>query len=90
MVTKEISLVWQQCTKSMHAKTKSNRGYHQAIELGLDGIHLLRVIKLICFNIEDEPQKAHEAKVAFYTALKQRRDRNQVYQTKFLNILQAI
>ena len=51
------------------------------------------MIKLICFNIEDEkyvPLKVHEAKVAFY-ALKQRRDTDQVYQTKFfLNIVQVI
>ena len=76
----------------MHAKTKSNRGYHQAIELGLDGIHLLRVIKLICFNIEDEkyvPQKVHEVEAPFY-ALKQGRGSDQVYQTKFLNIMQVI
>ena len=74
----------------MHTNMKSHRGY-QVIKPTLDGIGMFRgVIKLICFNIEDEPQKAHEAKVAFYTALKQRRDRNQVYQTKFLNILQAI
>jgi hypothetical protein len=47
---KVYSLVWQQCTESMHAKIKSHRDY-QVIEQSLDGIELLRVIKLICFNI---------------------------------------
>jgi hypothetical protein len=65
---KVFSLVWQQCTESMHAKIKAHRDY-QVIEQDLDGIELLRVIKLICFNIEDEkyvPQKVHETKAAFY------------------------
>ena len=80
---KVYSLVWQQCTESMHAKIKSHRDY---------GIGLLRVIKLICFNIEDEkyaPQKVHESKAAFY-ALRQGRDTDQAYQTKFLNTVQVI
>jgi hypothetical protein len=88
---KVFSLVWQQCTESMHAKIKSNRDY-QTIERTLDGIDLLRVIKLICFNIEDEkyaPQKVHEVKLAFY-ALRQGRDTDQVYQTKFINTVQVI
>jgi hypothetical protein len=70
---KIFSLVWQQCAKSMHAKIKAHHDYH-TIEQSLDGIELLRVIKLICFNIEDEKyvlQKVHETKAAFYT-LKQR------------------
>jgi hypothetical protein len=70
----------------MHAKIKD------AIEQTLDGIELLRVIKLICFNIEDEnyvPQKVHETKAAFYT-LKQGRDSELAYQIKFLNTVQVI
>jgi hypothetical protein len=50
------------------------------------------VIKLICFNIEDEkyvPQKVHETKAAFYH-LKQGRDSDQAYQIKFLNTVQVI
>jgi hypothetical protein len=88
---KVYSLVWQQCTESMHAKIKSNKDYKD-IEEALDGIRLLKIIKLICFNIEDEkyaPQKVHESKAAFY-ALKQGRDTDQVYQTKFLNTVQVI
>ena len=50
---KVFSLVWQQCTESMHAKIKAHRDY-KTIEQALNGIDLLRVIKLICFNIEDE------------------------------------
>jgi hypothetical protein len=53
----------------MHAKIKAHHDY-QAIEEDLNGIELLRVIKLICFNIEDEkyaPQKLHETKAAFCT-----------------------
>jgi uncharacterized FlgJ-related protein len=72
---KVFLLVWQQCTESMHAKIKAHRDY-QVIEEDLNGIELLRVINLICFNIEDEkyaPQKVHEAKADFY-ALKQGRD----------------
>jgi hypothetical protein len=75
----------------MHAKVKSHRDYH-TIEQALKGIDLLRVIKLICFNIDDEkyaPQKVHETKAAYY-ALKQCRDSDQAYQIKFLNIVQVI
>jgi hypothetical protein len=75
---KVFSLVWQQCTESMNAKIKAHRDC-QAIEEELNVIELLRVIKLICFNIEDEkyaPQKVHETKAEFY-ALKQGRDSDQ-------------
>jgi hypothetical protein len=88
---KIFSLVWQQCTESMHAKIKAHRDYH-AIEQALNGIELLRIIKLICFNIEDEkyvPQKVHETKSAFY-ALRQGKDSDQAYQIKFLNTVQVI
>ena len=78
---KLFSLVWQQeCTEPMHAKIKAHRDY-QAIEQSLNGIKLLRVIKLICFNIEDGkyvPQKVHETKAAFYH-LKQGKETNQAY-----------
>jgi hypothetical protein len=47
---KVYSLVWQQCTDNMHAKIKSHCDY-PVIEQELNGIDLLRVIKLICFNI---------------------------------------
>jgi hypothetical protein len=50
------------------------------------------VIQLICFNIEDEkyaPQKVHETKADFY-GLKQGRDSDKAYQTKFMNTLQVI
>jgi hypothetical protein len=88
---KVFSLVWQQCTESMHAKIKAHRDY-KTIEQALDGIDLLRVIKLICFNIEDEkyvPQKVYETKAAFYT-LKQGKDSDQAYQIKFMNTVQVI
>jgi hypothetical protein len=88
---KVYSLVWEHCTESMHAKIKSHRDFPD-IEDGQHGIKLLRVIKLICFNIEDEkyaPQKVHEAKAAFY-ALKQRNDSDQTYYTKFTNTVQVI
>jgi hypothetical protein len=70
---------------------KSHRDYHK-IEQALNGIDLLRVIKLICFSIEDEkyaPQKVHETKAALY-ALKKVRDSEQAYQIKFLNTVQVI
>ena len=88
---KLFSLVWQQCTESMHAKIKAHRDY-QSIEQKLNGIELLRIIKLICFNIEDEkyiPQKVHETKAAFYQ-LKQGKDTDQAYQIRFLNTVQVI
>jgi hypothetical protein len=88
---KVYSLVWQQCTESMHAKVKAHREFRKT-ELALDGIELLRIIKLICFNIEDEkyvPQKVHETKASFYS-LKQGRDSDQAYQIKFLNTVQVI
>jgi hypothetical protein len=88
---KIFSLVWQQCTEALHAKIKAHRGY-LTMERDLDGIELLRVIKLICFNIEDEkysPQKVHETKAAFY-ALRQGRDSDQNYQQKFMNTVEVI
>jgi hypothetical protein len=36
---KLFSLVWQQCTESMHAKIKAHRDY-KTIETDLNGIHL--------------------------------------------------
>jgi hypothetical protein len=65
---------------------------YQVIGEELNGIELLRVIKLICFNIEDEkyaPQKVNETKDALY-ALKQGRDSDQAYQIKFMNTVQVI
>jgi hypothetical protein len=88
---KIYSLVWQQCTEAMHAKVKAHREF-KTIELALDGIELLRIIKLICFNIEDEkyaPQKVHETKAAFY-ALKQGKDSDQAYQVRFTNTVEVI
>jgi hypothetical protein len=81
---KIFSLVWQQCTESMHARNCPE------IERALNGIDLLKM--LICFNIEDEQyaaQKVHETKAAFY-ALKQGRDSDQAYQTKFISTVQVI
>jgi hypothetical protein len=49
----------------MHAKIKAHRDY-QVIEEDLNGIELLRVIQMSCFNIEDEkyaPQKVHEKRL---------------------------
>jgi hypothetical protein len=75
----------------MHAKIKAYCEY-PAIERALNGIDLLRIIKLICFNIKDEkyaPQKVHETKAAFY-AVKQGRDSDQAYHTKVMNTVQVI
>jgi hypothetical protein len=88
---KVFSLVWQQCTESMHAKIKAQHDY-QVIEEELNGIALLRVINLICFNIEDEkyaPQKVHETKAPSY-ALKKGRESDGAYQIKFMNTVQVI
>jgi hypothetical protein len=88
---KLLSLVWQQCAESMHAKIRAHREY-QIIEQDLNGIELLRIIKLICFNVEDEkciPQKAHETKAAFYH-LKRGKDSDQAHQIKFMNTVQVI
>ena len=66
--------------------------YYQVISKALNGIDLLKVIKLICFNIEDEkyiPQKVCEVKQALY-ALKQGKESDQAYQTKFTNTVQVI
>jgi hypothetical protein len=46
----------------MHVKIKAHRDY-KVIKEELKSIELLRVIKLMCFNIEDEKyaaQKVHE------------------------------
>ena len=88
---KLFSLVWQQCAESMHGKIKAHRE-HQIIEQALNRIELLRIIRLICFNVEDEkciPQKVHESKAAFYH-LKQGKDSDQAHQIKFMNTVQVI
>ena len=75
----------------MQAKIKAHREY-LATEQSLNGIELLRIIKLICFNIEDEkyvPQKVHETKAAFYH-MKQGKDSDQAYQVRFMNTVQVI
>jgi hypothetical protein len=75
----------------MHAKIRAHCNY-QAIKQALNGIELLRVIKLIYFNIEDEkyvPQKVHETKTAFYN-LKQGKETDQAYQIRFMNTAQVI
>jgi hypothetical protein len=46
---KLFSLVWQQCAEPMHAKIRAHRDC-QAIKQTLNGVDLLRVIKLICFQ----------------------------------------
>ncbi len=88
---KLFSLVWQQCTEPMHAKIEAHRNY-LAIEQALNGIELLRVVKLICFDIEDEkhiPQKAHDAESAF-CSMKQGKETDQACQTRFTNTVQVI
>jgi hypothetical protein len=75
----------------MHPKIKDHIDY-QVIEEEINGIELLRVIKLICSNIEDEryvPQKVHETKADFY-ALNQGRDSDQACQIRFVNIVQVV
>jgi hypothetical protein len=75
----------------MYAKIKAHCDY-KTIKQALDGIDLLQVIKLICFNIEDMkyvPQKVYKTKAAFY-ALRQGRDSDQTYQIKFMNTVQVI
>jgi hypothetical protein len=75
----------------MHAKIRAHRDF-QAIKQALNGIELLCVIKLICFNIQDEkyvPQKVHETKTAFYN-LKQGKETDQAYQIRFMNTVQVI
>jgi hypothetical protein len=88
---KVFLLVWQQCTKSTHANSKTHRDYQVIVE-ELNCIELLRVIKMICFNIEDEnyaPHKMHDTKADLY-ALNQGRDSDQAYQIKFMNTVQVI
>jgi hypothetical protein len=88
---KLFSLVWQQRTEPMHAKIEAHRE-RQTIEQALNGIELLRVIKLICFDVDDEkhvPQKVHETKTAFYN-LKQGEDADQACQIRFMNTVQVV
>ena len=88
---KLFSLIWQQCTEPMHAKIKAHCDC-QVIKHSLNGIELLRVIKLMSFNIEDEkhvPQKVHETKAAF-CHLKQGKETDQACQVRFVNTVQVI
>ena len=65
---KVFSLAWQQSTEALRAKIKSHKDYTTTKELQ-NGIRLLEIIKLICFNIGEEkfvPQKVHESKSALY------------------------
>jgi hypothetical protein len=75
----------------IHAKIKDHHNY-KAIKQALNGIDLRRVIKLICFNIEDKkyvPHQVYETKASFY-ALRQGRDSDQAYQIKLMNTVQVI
>jgi hypothetical protein len=89
---KSFSLVWQQCTEPMHAKIKAHRDC-QAVGRALNGIKLLLVIKLTCFNTEDEkkcvPQKVHVTKTAFCN-LKQEKETDQACQIRFMNAVQVV
>jgi hypothetical protein len=88
---KVFSLAWEQCTEQLRSALRSHKDF-QTIKTNLDGIALLRVIKLICFHIEDEkfiPVKAHEALKAYYS-LSQGNESAQIYHTRFLNTVKVI
>lgn len=84
-------LVWQHCTDPLKSKVKSHSDY-ASIESSLNGIELLKIVKLICFDIEDEkyiPQKVHESKEAYY-ALRQGATTLSEYYTRFKNQVTVI
>ena len=65
---------------------------YEVINDTLDGIGLLRIVKLICFSIEDEkypPLKSYETKQSFFT-LKQGNDSTPIYYNKYANVVQVI
>ena len=84
-------LVRQHCTEPVKTKVKSHSGY-AAVEASLNGIDLLKIIKLICFDIEDEkyiPQKVHESKESFYM-LSQGDSSLTDYYNRFNNVVAVI
>lgn len=88
---KVFGLVWEHSTDALQAKAKSHSDY-AVTEAALNGIELLRIIKLICYDIEDEkyvPQKVHECKAEFY-AMKQGKSPLPEYFTRFKNQVTVI
>jgi hypothetical protein len=71
----------------MKAKVRSHHDF-VAIKLALDGIKLLQVIKLICYNIEDDkfgPLTAHQSKKAYYNVRQGRNETNQSYLNRLMS-----
>jgi len=85
------SLVWGQCSEAMRAKLESMDGHRKLSEEG-DGIGLLKQIKSIVYNFQDQkylPLALYEANRRLY-ACTQGKHTPQEYQTQFLNTVDVI
>jgi len=90
-VKKLYSLVWGQCSEAMRAKLESVDGHHELSENG-DGIGLLKQIKNIVYNFQDQkymPLALYEANRRLY-ACTQGKNTPQEYQVQFLNTVDVI
>jgi Reverse transcriptase (RNA-dependent DNA polymerase)/Zinc knuckle len=82
-----FSLLLAQCTDAMQAKLESVAGYEQALA-DHDGIELLKIIKGIAFNFQNQkylPHAVHEAKRRFFMQVQGKHMSAQEYLTQFNN-----
>ena len=66
-IQKLYALVLGQCTDSMVVRVDAHSNYEQAAE-DRDGLALLRIVKSICLNLQDQKyvtQSIYEAKQRF-------------------------
>ena len=66
---KVYGLIWGQCAETMRSKIEALSTYHR-ISRACDSLELLKAIKDICFNFQDQqykPHALHMAKRRFYT-----------------------
>jgi len=85
------SLVWGQCSDAMRAKLEGQQG-HEAMSKRADGIGLLKAIKSIVYNFQDQkylPEALFEANRRFYSC-NQGKDSAQDYHTQFQNTVDVI
>ena len=86
------ALVLGQCTDSMVVRVDAHSNYEQAAE-DRDGLALLRIVKSICFNFQDQkyvPQSIYEAKQRFYSLKQGRHETVAQYYDKYQNNVQVL
>lgn len=87
------SLVWGQCSDSMHAKVESNAAFALVAKPKSHGIELLKIIKKISFNFESHKylsHTVHQAKRNFYMHKQEKHTTPTAYYESFLNLVDVL